>query len=112
MPGKRHVKGKGEANPYDPQWAMDFARRSDATMAQVLAGKRRILRLGKDQKGVGPVCRQKMTEETGWNNHHSISKACGGSDKQSNRVFLHPNGHRQVHVLKETVAKPRPGKGV
>ncbi|WP_425437332.1 HNH endonuclease [Melghirimyces profundicolus] len=81
-------------------------------MVDKLKGKRQLLRLWREQKGICPVCNQKITQRTGWHSHHIIWRSMGGSDTQENRVLLHPNCHSQVHSQKLTVEKPRPSRGV
>jgi RNA-directed DNA polymerase len=104
---RRHVKIRGEANPYDPAWEMYFEKRLDVKMKDNLSGRRKLLHLWKEQNGICPVCSQKITELTGWHNHHIVWRSKGGSDKAENRVLLHPNCHRQVHNRGITVGKPR-----
>ncbi len=96
VPIKRHVKVKGEANPYDPAWETYFERRLDVKMETHLKGYKKLLRLWMEQSGLCPVCNQKITKITGWHCHHIIRRVNGGTDGNSNRVLLHPNCHRQV----------------
>jgi RNA-directed DNA polymerase len=105
VPIKRHTKIRGEANPYDPTWEMYFEHRLDVKMAADLKGRRQLLHLWREQDGICPVCRQKITKLTGWHNHHLVRRSNGGSDIAKNRVLLHPNCHRQVHNLGLTVTK-------
>jgi RNA-directed DNA polymerase len=74
VPIQRHVKIKGAANPYDPQWEVYFEERLGVKMTQTLKGRRQLLYLWKHQQGLCPVCRQKITRLTGWHNHPVI---CG-----------------------------------
>jgi len=111
VPIKRHIKVKGEANPYDPDWEVYFEARLGVKMAHDLKGRRALIELWKEQSGLCPVCSQKITTLTGWHNHHIIWRSQGGSDTADNRVLLHPNCHNQVHSRRETVTKPRPIKG-
>jgi RNA-directed DNA polymerase len=111
-PIKRHVKIRGKANPYDPEWEIYFEERLGVKMADDLKGRRQLLRLWQEQDGICPVCHQKITKLTGWHNHHLVWRTHGGSDKAENRVLLHPNCHNQVHSSGLTVVKPRPEKGV
>ena len=104
---RRHVKIRGEANPYDPAWEVYFEKRLGVKMKDNLSGRRKLLYLWKEQNGICPVCNQKITELTGWHNHHIVWRSKGGSDKAENRVLLHPNCHRQVHNRGITVGKPR-----
>jgi RNA-directed DNA polymerase len=104
---RRHVKIRGEANPYDPAWEVYFEKRLGVKMKDNLSGRRKLLYLWKEQDGICPVCNQKITELTGWHNHHIVWRSKGGSDKAENRVLLHPNCHRQVHNRGITVGKSR-----
>ena len=93
----RHVKVREQANPFDPSWAEYFETRLGFTMKSSLSGKRRLLYLWQRQDGNCPHCRQKITEETGWQLHHVIRRADGGGDETSNLLLLHPTCHRQLH---------------
>jgi RNA-directed DNA polymerase len=84
---KRHVKIKGEANPYDPVWEIYFEQRLGVKMVNNLRGRRQLLYLWKEQGGMCPVCRQKITKLTGWNNHHIVRRTNGGSNRASNRIL-------------------------
>jgi RNA-directed DNA polymerase len=108
MPIKRHIKVKGLANPYDPQWEEYFERRLDIKMKNELKGNRKLLHLWLTQAGQCPICTQKITQETGWQTHHIRWRTNGGDDSPLNLLMLHPNCHRQVHNRNLTVAKPRP----
>jgi len=94
---QRHIKIRAKANPYDPVWEVYLEQRLDAKMNKTLSGRQKLLYQWKKQNGICPVCNQKITQETGWNNHHLVERSKGGSDKAENRVLLHPNCHRQVH---------------
>jgi RNA-directed DNA polymerase len=108
---ERHVKVKGEANPYDPDWEIYFEQRLGVKMADNLKGRRQLIHLWKEQGGICPVCNQKITELTGWHNHHITWRSLGGTDTAENRVLLHPTCHSKVHSLRLTVSKPRPERG-
>lgn len=103
---KRHVKVRGQANPFDPQWEEYFEKRLSVKMQNSLRGRTQLKTLWSSQQGVCPICRQKITHETGWHNHHIQWKSLGGKDGNSNRVLLHPECHRKVHQLNLTVVKP------
>ena len=111
IPIKRHVKVKAAANPFAPTWERYFERRLDAKMAAEWQGRRSLLHLWQSQKGRCPVCQDKITKLTGWENHHIIYKVNGGPDTFDNRVLLHPTCHKQVHSLGLSVLKPRPTRG-
>lgn len=110
-PIRRHIKITGEANPYDPVWEPYFEHRLGVKMATNLKGRRQLLQLWKAQNGICPICNRKITELTGWHNHHIVWRTHGGTDGMSNRVLLHPECHRQVHNRDLTVLKPRPVSG-
>jgi len=111
-PIMRHTKIRGEANPYDPEWEMYFEKRLTVKMRGNLHGRKQLLQLWKEQKGRCPVCKQPITELSGWHNHHIIWRVHGGTDNIENRVLLHPTCHQQVHNQSIYVEKPRPTKGV
>ncbi|MDO9052592.1 MAG: group II intron reverse transcriptase/maturase [Gallionella sp.] len=96
-PIKRHVKIKGAANPYDPEFETYFEERLGLTMKESFKGRNRLLYLWYAQDGLCPNCGEKITKDTGWNIHHILPKAQGGEDKMTNLELLHPNCHRQVH---------------
>jgi RNA-directed DNA polymerase len=108
VPIKRHIKIRGEANPYDPQWESYFEKRLDVKMVATLKGKQWLLHLWKEQDGLCPVCHQKITTITGWHSHHLLWRSRGGSDTRENRVLLHPTCHQQVHSQGISVTKPPP----
>src|SRR5262249_299285 len=73
-PIKRHVKVKGAANPYDPQWEVYFEKRLGVEMAHQLRGRRCALarrfaaspeRLAvlphRDTNGIGNGCGERST---------------------------------------------------
>lgn len=94
---RRHVKVRGDANPYDPAWDAYFARRRRATMEDQLVGRRHVLALWKRQQGLCPVCAQAIDSVTGWHSHHVIWRSQGGHDGADNRWLLHPTCHQQLH---------------
>jgi len=112
VPMQRHVKVKGTANPYAPQWEVYFEERLGVKMTHTLKGRRQLLYLWKQQHGLCPVCHQKITRLTGWHNHHVVWRTHGGRDTTDNRVLLHPNCHRQVHSQALDVAPSRSARSV
>jgi RNA-directed DNA polymerase len=112
VPIERHRKVKGEANPFDPAWEVYFEQRLAVKIERTLTGKRQLLRLWKEQDGNCPICGERISELTGWHNHHITWRCLGGTDGAENRVLLHPNCHQQVHSQGVTVTKPRPKEGV
>ncbi len=109
---KRHVKIKGDVNPYDPQWESYLEERRSRKMADNLRGRADLLALWKEQGGTCAVCDQKITQETRWHDHHIVWRSEGGGDDLSNRMLAHPDCHRQIHSQRLDVAKPRLERGV
>jgi RNA-directed DNA polymerase len=110
MPIRRHVKVRAIANPYDPTWEPYFEKRLGVKMVEDLRGRRQLIRLWREQEGLCPICHQKITQLTGWHNHHILWRSKGGTDRAENRVLLHPNCHYQVHSQGLYVEKPRPSR--
>jgi RNA-directed DNA polymerase len=104
-PTKRHIKLKGEANPYDPAYETYFEERE---------GFHKTLRfLWMEQRGLCAVCNTKITRITGWRLHYCVPRVKGGSKSAENRVLLHPECHDRVHRQRLSVSKPRlPERGV
>jgi RNA-directed DNA polymerase len=111
-PIKRHVKIKGDCNPYDPAWEIYLEERLGVKMEDNLRGKRMLTYLWREQNGRCPVCNQPITKLSGWHNHHIVYKTLGGTDRVENRLLVHPNCHAQIHAKGLSVTKPRPSRGV
>ena len=106
-PIKRHVKVKGEANPYDPAYETYFEKREGDHMADTFRGTRTLRFLWKFQRGLCPVCSIRITRITGWRLHHRVPRTKGGSTGADNRVLLHPECHDRVHRQRLSVPQPR-----
>jgi RNA-directed DNA polymerase len=94
---RRHVKIRGEANPYDPAWELYFEERLATQMSSTLTGRGTARYLWFEQGGHCLVCGQPLRLEGGWHVHHLLWRSHGGTDQIENLVLLHPNCHRQVH---------------
>jgi RNA-directed DNA polymerase len=106
-PIKRHVKVKGEANPYDPTYETYFEEREGAHMLETFRGTRTLRSLWYEQRGLCTLCNTTITRITGWRLHYCVSRVMGGSAGASNRVLLHPECHDRVHRQRLSVSKPR-----
>ena len=109
---QRHVKIRGEANPFDPKQETYFEDRLGLKMRDSLIGQVKWYRLWWSQDKEYPICHEKITKEAGWHVHHILPKSEGGKDNLSNLVMVHPNCHRQIHSQKLQVAKPAPARGL
>ena len=96
-PIKRHVKIKGAANPYHPEFEQYFEERLGFSMKENLKGRYVLVRKWFAQDGLCPKCGEKITKETGWNLHHIMPRSQGGKDNMANLELLHPNCYRQHH---------------
>lgn len=109
---QQHVKIRRDANPYDPAWEPYFERRQYHKVKGELHGRSKLLRQWHHQLGICPVCRELITKQTGWHNHHIVWKVHGGDDEPNNLVLLHPSCHRQVHSPDYNGPSLRPSMGV
>ena len=76
-PIQRHIKFKGEANPYDPTWEPYFEERLGVKMAGTLVGRWTLRLLWKEQGGICPVCHQKITTVRGGTTTTSCGEPMG-----------------------------------
>ena len=106
IPIKRHIKIKGEANPFDPQFETYFEERMTSKMRDNLKGNKRLLSLWLSQGGICPVCSQKITDDMQWHLHYITRKVAGGSSNLSNLKLTHYACHRTVHDRTLDVVKP------
>ena len=106
--GKRHIKIRAAATAYDLQYEHYFEERRGYRMLDTTRHTRRLVRLWSEQNGICPICNQSIDLEQGFNVHHIEPRVMGGSDRLSNLLLLHPNCHRQVHVMRLKVVKPAP----
>ena len=107
-PIERHRKVSGEYNPFDPSMEEMGEKLRTAQMLKKLKYRKQILSLYQSQKGLCLMCKQPITKETGWHDHHIIHRTHGGRDTLDNRVLLHPICHQQLHSRGLTVNKPAP----
>src|ERR1700731_1646138 len=106
-PIKRHIKVKGEANPYDPASETYFEKREADHMQDTFRGTRILRFLWNEQRGLCPICSTQITRNTGWRAHYCVPRVLGGSKGAENRVLLHPECHDRAHHQRISVSKPR-----
>ena len=73
-------------------------------MFNKLEGRYMLRKLYNHQKGICPVCNNKITATTRWNTHHIHPKHKGGNWEFDNLVMLHPTCHKQVHYFPSVAA--------
>jgi RNA-directed DNA polymerase len=94
----RHVKIKGEYNPYDPNWALyGETLRSKRKSEEIQSYER--WRLWKRQKGKCGLCEQELDDLNDMDAHHKVYRQFGGDDSLANMVLLHKSCHARVHAL-------------
>lgn len=109
---KRHIKIKGGANPYDREWDAYFEERIGKKMVETLKGRRKLLQVWRKRKGECPICKEKITGQSGWHSHHLIWRVKGGEERAENLILLHPECHRQLHSQKRDFQSCVQTKGV
>nr|WP_172689247.1 group II intron reverse transcriptase/maturase [Enterobacter cloacae]AQX35407.1 group II intron-encoded reverse transcriptase maturase [Enterobacter cloacae] len=102
----RHRKIRLEANAFDPQWETYFEERAGLKMQNTLKGRKKLTSLWSSQGGVCPVCKVRITSESGWHIHHLIRRTDGGENGNNNLVMVHPTCHRQIHANNLSIVKP------
>jgi RNA-directed DNA polymerase len=112
IPIQRHIKIKGEANPFDPRFETYFEDRMISKMRTNLNGSKRLLGLWLSQNGNCPVCGQKITDTMQWRIHYGTRKVEGGSDNLSNLSLMHDDCHRRLHASDLDVVEPAAKSGL
>ena len=90
---QRHIKIKGAANPFDPQWDDYFQNRDRKhSRANTTGFKARIYAV---QDGLCPACQQMITDDEDLILHHRDGER--RNNALANLVFYHPNCYFQVY---------------
>lgn len=111
LPIKYHIQIRESVNPYDSADELYFEQRNDQIMRNKLMGRKMLTTIYDNQKGLCPICQQKITKQTGWNAHHIVPKYLGGKFTIDNIALLHPVCHIQIHhpINSDTTAAPTIG---
>jgi RNA-directed DNA polymerase len=107
----RHLKIKGQYNPFDPEWVLYGEKLHVGRMSQEIWNAQR-LKLWMHQGGLCALCEQLLDSANASDDHHLVYRRHGGSEALANRVLLHPVCHRRVHALGLEVTKPVPARGL
>lgn len=108
----RHVKVKGDYNPFHPEWVAYGEKLRVQRMGETIWSAQRAS-LWFYQGGKCALCEQEIDiADENMDDHHIVYRQLGGSDALSNRVLLHPICHRRVHALGLKVIKPVPARGL
>jgi RNA-directed DNA polymerase len=76
-------------------------------MSATFRGTRTLRFLWNVQAGFCAVCKERITQITGWRLHYRVPRVLGGSHSVENRALLHPECHDRVHRQHLSVSKPR-----
>jgi RNA-directed DNA polymerase len=106
IPIKRHIKIKGEVNPFDPKFETYFEERMTSKMRAKFQGNKRLLSLWLNQGGNCPLCGQQITDDMKGQLHYINRKVAGGSSNLSNLILMHYTCHREVHDRKLDFVEP------
>jgi RNA-directed DNA polymerase len=109
---ERHIKVKGDFNPFDPTKVAYGEQLRVERMAKHIWDSQRW-DLWIQQHGNCALCQQAIDmDNERYDDHHIVYRQFGGSDALSNRVLLHSACHRRVHSLGLKVVKPVPARGL
>ncbi|QTA82065.1 Group II intron reverse transcriptase/maturase [Desulfonema limicola] len=100
IPIRRHIKVKGEANPYDPKWHEYFTKSAIKLRKQSIKTRQDILWI--EQKGICPACQTELDKGEEWHTHHLKPKSKGGKDNLENLILMHSVCRRQIHANPNT----------
>lgn len=95
---KRHVKVKGDANPYDQSQEQYFEKRQLERLKENRLWFSKLRLIWERQKHRCPLCGQPFRDDDDWDLHHIAYRTRGGGDEAENLMMLHPNCHRQYHA--------------
>lgn len=109
---ERHIKVKGDFNPFDPACVAYGEKLRVQRMSQNIWDTQRY-ELYIQQCGNCALCGQSIDmDNEQFDDHHIVERQFGGSDALSNRVLLHSVCHRRVHALGLKVIKPVLARGL
>jgi len=94
----RHVKIKGEANPFDPDWNAYFEDRIGRQMGIKEGNRKKLMHHWREQNGNCQSCGEAVTSQTRPTLHYIIPRVLGGSDTSSNLVLVHESCHGLVQA--------------
>lgn len=94
----RHVKIKGEYNPYDPNWSLYGETLRSKRKSQEIQSYERW-KLWERQEGKCGLCEQYLDDLKDMDAHHKVYRQFGGDDSSANMVLLHKSCHARVHAL-------------
>lgn len=91
----RHVKIRGDANPFDLTQRAYFAARRRRAMGQALSIRKAVHHHWMKQAGQCPICLQSFASDEEWQQSRPASKGLSKDDIQAYPPLLHPNCYQQ-----------------
>jgi RNA-directed DNA polymerase len=89
----RWTKVIAESNPFAEECQQYFEERETDKMLVSLRGREVLAKVFRNQKGLCPVCGEKITQETDFKIHyHKI-------DSRTNKIMVHPYCHSKIHSV-------------
>jgi len=88
----RHTKIRGTANPFDEADEKYFEERETDKMLASLKGRQALTRIYRSQKGLCPICGEKITAQTGFRIHAAQTR------NQVRKCMVHPHCHDDLHA--------------
>ena len=92
----RFPKIKAAANPFDEEWQQYFEERETDKMLLTLKGRDFLAKLFRKQKGLCPICGERITQETDFKVHSEKSSA---HPKRTIKTMVHPKCHNDIHSV-------------
>lgn len=89
----RFKKIVAEANPFDERWNGYYEERDGERMLNSTRGRERLIYIWRTQKRCCPVCKDRITSETGFKTHTIIQNG----DKKL-IAMVHPWCHKSIHA--------------
>jgi RNA-directed DNA polymerase len=67
-----------------------FEEREGYKLLENTKGYKKLIQIWKKQKGMCPICKLKITTETGWKTHN---------DEFNKKKIVHPKCHNAIHKV-------------
>jgi RNA-directed DNA polymerase len=85
----RHIKIRGDANPYDIKWNTYFEEREGYRLFESMNGRNALIKMWNKQKGLCPICNKRITEKGKWRMHKDIIN--------NKKYIVHAKCHEIIH---------------
>ncbi|MDJ0615699.1 MAG: group II intron maturase-specific domain-containing protein [Calothrix sp. MO_192.B10] len=103
-PITRHIKVKGEASPFNTEFAQYWESRQKQLGKKRWAKGSKYEQIAKNQDWKCPICGEALSNGEEIETHHVVPVKNGGTDKADNLIHLHKACHKQVHSKSKRVS--------